>query len=109
MFVDFFRSSQGEEADPLENTHGIPQALKLMNAAQLNSVAPVVQRLAGSGLSREQAIEQLYLTALARRPTAAEAKLMADFLDRRKDAKPEQGYSAVLWTLINSAEFVSNH
>ena len=35
--------------------------------------------------------------------------LIAGFLDRRKDASPEQGYSAVLWALINSAEFVSNH
>jgi hypothetical protein len=109
VFVDFFRSSQGEEADPLENTHGIPQALKLMNAAQLNGVAPVVQRLAGSGQRREQVIEQLYLTALARRPSLAEAQLVAGFLDKRKDATPEQGYSAVLWTLINSAEFISNH
>jgi hypothetical protein len=109
VFVDFFRSSQGEEADPLENTHGIPQALKLMNAVQLNSVAPVVQRLAGSGQGRERVIEQLYLAALARRPSPAEIKLMMDFLDRRKDASPEQGYSAVLWTLLNSAEFVSNH
>jgi hypothetical protein len=109
VFVDFFRSSQGEEADPLENTHGIPQALKLMNAAQLGSVAPVVTRLAGAGLNRDQVIEQLYLAALARRPSPAEARRIADFLDRRKDASPEQGYSAVLWTLLNSAEFVSNH
>ncbi len=109
VFVDFYRSSQGEEANPLENTHGIPQALKLMNAAQLNGVAPVAQRLAASGLGRDQVIEQLYLTALARRPSPAEAKLIAEFLAKRKDANPEQGYSAVLWTLVNSAEFVSNH
>src|SRR5262249_41130345 len=43
VFVDFFRSSQGVEADPLENTQGIPQALKLMNTTQLNSVAPTVE------------------------------------------------------------------
>jgi hypothetical protein len=109
VFVDFFRSSQGEEADPLENTHGIPQALKLMNAAQLNSVGPVVERLASSGLGREEVIEQLYLTALSRRPSPAELLLMTDFLNHRKDGRPEQGYRAVLWTLINSAEFVSNH
>jgi hypothetical protein len=107
VFVDFYRAAQGEEADPLENNHGIPQALKLMNAAQLNSAAPVVQRLAS--LDRVQAIEQLYWTALTRRPSPAEARLLADFLARRKDARPEQGYSAVLWVLLNSAEFVSNH
>jgi hypothetical protein len=109
VFVDFFRSSQGEEPNPLENTHGIPQALKLMNAAQLNSVPPTVQRLAESEPNREKAIEQLYLAALARRPTVAEAQLLSEFLDQRQHASTEQGYSAVLWMLINSAEFVSNH
>lgn len=79
-----------------------------MNAAQVNGSTPVVQRLAGSGQSSEQAVEQLFLTTLARRPSLSEAKLIADFLARRKDT-PLQGYSSVLWTLINSAEFVSNH
>jgi hypothetical protein len=109
VFVDFFRAAQGEEADPLENDHGIPQALKLMNAAQLSSPSPVVQRVAAAGHGREQAIEQLYLSALARPPTATEAALMNDFLAQRGDATPERAYSAVLWILINSAEFVSNH
>jgi hypothetical protein len=107
VFVDFFRANQGEEADPLENSHGIPQALKLMNAAQLSSIAPQIDRLAG--MDRDKAIEQLYLSALSRRPAAAETKLMADFLAKRNDPQPEEGYTAVLWALINSAEFVSNH
>jgi hypothetical protein len=107
VFVDFYRASQGEEADPLENNHGIPQALKLMNAEQLNLVAPVVERLCETGGSREKIIEQLYLTALARRPSAEEVKLMENFLDQRQDGSAAEGYNAVLWALVNSAEFVS--
>ena len=80
-----------------------------MNAAQLSSPSPVVQRITAAGLSREQAIEQLYIAALARRPTTAEAALMAEFLFRRGDVSADQGYSAVLWVLMNSAEFMSNH
>ena len=102
-------ASQGEEANPLDNYHGIPQALKLMNAPQLNGVVPTVRGLPEGEKRREQVIERLYLTALARRPTPAEAKLITAFLDKRKDERPEQGYSAVLWALINSAEFMSNH
>lgn len=109
VFVDFFRAAQGEEANPLENNHGIPQALKLMNAAELNSVAPLAQRLSDSGQSREQAIEQMYLAVLSRHPDTAEATLMANFLSRRSNGAAEQAYSAILWTLINSAEFISNH
>jgi hypothetical protein len=107
VFVDFFRAAQGEEADPLDNTHGIPQALKLMNATQLNSVAPVAAKIAESGRSRDEAIEQLYFTALARRPTPEEFKLIADYLAGRNDVRVDEGYHAVLWTLFNSAEFVS--
>lgn len=109
VFVDFFRSSQGQEADPLENSHGIPQALKLMNAPQLSSVAPVVVQWGSQDLTREQMLKQIYLTALARLPTGEEMDLMSSFLQRREDRDSLPGYSAVLWTLLNSAEFVSNH
>ncbi|MCI0359073.1 MAG: DUF1549 and DUF1553 domain-containing protein [Planctomycetaceae bacterium] len=109
VFVDFFRAAQGEEADPLEYEQGIPQALKLMNAAQLNRVAPVAQRLAESGAGRDQIVEQLFVTTLARRSSPAEAQTMAAFLDRRAGESAQQQASAVLWILINSAEFGSNH
>jgi hypothetical protein len=109
VFVDFFRSSQGMEADPLQNDHGIPQALKLMNAGQLNQVAPSVRQIAESAFSPEEAIERLYLTTLARRPSADESALIKGYLTKHRDVPMEQNYSAVLWVLINSAEFIGNH
>jgi hypothetical protein len=109
VFEDFFRASQGQKSDPLEYAHGLPQALKLMNAAQLNRVAPTVERLLQAGQGRDEIVEQLYLTALARRPTAEEAAFTAEFLDRRKESSREDAYNAVLWALTNSSEFVLNH
>jgi hypothetical protein len=109
VFVDFFRSSQGMEADPLENDHGIPQALKLMNADQLNQVAPLVRQIAESASGPEDAIERLYLTAFARRPSSAEVSLIETYLTKHRDVSVEQNYSAVLWVLINTAEFIGNH
>jgi len=109
VFVDFFRSAQGTEADPLDNDHGIPQALKLMNAAQLSSVPPVVQRLVASGATREQIVEQLYLAALARRPLPAEISLLDTYFNQRRDVRADDAYAGVVWILINSAEFISNH
>jgi hypothetical protein len=106
-FIDFFRT-QDEAAEPTEYTHGIPQALKLLNSQQLNQVAPLADRLARLDLSRNAAIEQLYLAALARRPTSEETAQVADFLERRQDRPIEAGYSAVLWALVNSSEFVLN-
>jgi hypothetical protein len=107
-FVDFFRGSQGEEPDPQEYVHGIPQALKLMNAAQLNRVAPSAESAAQDNRTPAQAVEQLYLTALSRRPTAQEAALVSEFLAQRPGGDARAGYSAVLWVLINTSEFVLN-
>jgi hypothetical protein len=108
VFVDFFRSSQGMEADPLENDHGIPQALKLMNADQLNQVPPIVRQITESAAGPEDAIERLYLTALARRPSSAEVSLIKGYLTKHRDVPVEQNHSAVLWVLINTAEFIGN-
>jgi hypothetical protein len=106
-FIDFFRT-QDDAAEVTEYGHGIPQSLKLLNADQFNRTLPVAAGLAKANLSRSAAVERLFLAALSRRPTVDEQKLMADFLDRRKAGRPEDGYSAVLWALINSSEFVMN-
>src|SRR5262249_35796985 len=103
----FFRT-QDDAADPGDYSHGIPQVLKLLNAVPLTAVAPAAQRLAQSGLGREAAIEQLFLSTLSRRPAAEVTALMVCFLDQRNDNAPADGYSAVLWALLNSSEFVVN-
>jgi hypothetical protein len=104
-FVAFFRT-QDEDARAADYNHGIPQALKLLNARQLSDTFPAAQQLIRSGLDGGRMIEQLYLTALARRPTADEAQIVREFLASRGDGQAEEDYSAVLWALINSSEFV---
>lgn len=106
QFVSFF-SMQGDDAEAGEFGHGIPQFLRLMNAPQFNRGAPIVDRLARAGASREQVIEGLYLATLARRPTAQEVALMSEYVARRPDAG--KAYAGVLWILLNSSEFVLNH
>ena len=107
-FVDFFQS-HAEQTDATEYKHGIPQALKLLNAAQLNQLPPMMTRLAQSGLPQDQAVEQLYLTALARPPTVDELRIVEDYLARRQSADRALRLSGVLWALLNSSEFVLNH
>jgi hypothetical protein len=108
-FVDFFRSSQGIESSPTEYQHGVPQALKLLNAPQLNRVVPAAERLAQANLTPEQAIEQLTLCCYSRRPTREETLAMAEFLFSQSNGTTAQHYSALLWVLINTSEFVINH
>jgi hypothetical protein len=102
-FVAAFRLDEG--ADPTEYQAGIPQALRLMNSQQFNTSA-LVNGLVQSGKSPEQAIERLYLTALARHPRPAEkSKLLAHV----EKVGPRQAYGDIAWALLNSSEFSLNH
>lgn len=105
-FVKFF-STREDPAENTEFTNGIPQALGLLNNAQFNRVTPTVEKLAKANLPPEQAIEELFLATLSRRPTADELKLMLGYLTKSKDVA--QGYADVLWILFNASEFVLNH
>lgn len=104
-FVRLFRTRDTDSA-ATDYTHGIPQALGLMNDPQFNQATPLIARLVREGLPRERAVEQLYLSALARRPTADELRRVGLYLDGQKDAA--RGYQGVQWALINSPEFILN-
>ncbi len=102
-FVTFFAAEDG--ANPTDYHTGIPQVLRLMNSPQLNNpgaFAGVVR----SGKSQAEIVEKLYLTALARRPTAEEIDRVNAFLRQNKDAR--QGYAGLMWALLNSSEFALN-
>jgi hypothetical protein len=106
QFLAFFRVEDG--ARPTEYQAGIPQALRLMNSPQINAETPAVARAIQVGANRPPAvIEQLFLAALARRPTAAEVKRLTEYVRRQQN--PQSGYADVLWALVNSSEFALNH
>ncbi len=94
------------------NEPSITQALHLMNSSEIGdkirSKAGTAHRLADSKKTTAEVVEELYLTTLARLPTEAEKttmlKVFADSgTDRRAAAED------VLWTLLNSKEFLFNH
>jgi hypothetical protein len=106
VFARLFRPT-GDETKPTEYSQGIPHLLNLMNSPLLNGGAPLVEKIVHQEMSPEAGVTTLYLAALARRPTPAEVRLMAGYLERRGD--PRAGYQGVLWALLNSSEFVINH
>ena len=89
----------------------IAQALHLMNSPgtmrKIQDRSGRAARLASSDLAPDGIIEELYLSALSRFPSDAERKLMqqafAESSDRRAATED------VLWTLLNTKEFVFNH
>ena len=70
QFVTFFEDE--DASDPTEYQAGIPQALRLMNAPQLNNATLLDPHRCRPSKTPDQIIEQLYLATLSRRPTAEE-------------------------------------
>jgi hypothetical protein len=101
QFVLFFETEDG--ADSSEYQAGIPQALRLMNAPQLNNSEAVLALLKGK--TQEQAVDQLYLATLSRRPTTRERDMVERLMKKEEPAKV---YADVLWALLNSSEFTLN-
>lgn len=108
QFINFFRLS--DEPDLLEYQAGIPQVLRLMNSNVTNSLGATIARsikTAGAN-DPEKMIEQIYLTGLSRRPSADETRRLVSYV-REHPANPVAAYTDILWSILNSSEFVLNH
>lgn len=104
QFVNFFSAEDG--ADVTEYQSGIPQVLRLMNAAQLNNPSSL-NSIVRDTKTKEEALERLYLTMLARRPTAEEKDRFVAYMAKTK-AMPRTAYGDLMWALMNSSEFALN-
>jgi hypothetical protein len=89
----------------------LPAVLHLANSPEIEDkiangngrVALLIKEKA----SAEKAVEELYLAAYARRPTAAELGRTLAYLKKQKDLR--QGLEDLVWALLNSREFLFNH
>jgi hypothetical protein len=89
----------------------IAQVLHLMNAPeiqrQLSERTGRARRLAESTLPPERVVEELFLAALSRRPSAKE---LADAVGTFKRSGDRiHAAEDVLWALMNTMEFIFNH
>jgi hypothetical protein len=102
QFITFFSADEGALAT--EYHAGIPQVLRLMNAPQMNNTNAVAAAFARG----DRALEQLYITTLARRPTAEETERLTAYVEKHL-AEPRQAYGDIVWAVLNSSEFALNH
>jgi hypothetical protein len=100
-----------DEEDPHSVQEGIPQALVLMNGS---SVSFFCQARPGTTVARaakltdlHARIDELYLSAFARSPSAGELKDALAFFEKAKD--PNKATEDYFWSLVNSSEFLYNH
>ncbi|MEK6259523.1 MAG: DUF1553 domain-containing protein [Planctomycetota bacterium] len=93
------------------STPDLSQALHLANSTALHEkiVAPtgrLSERLKANRTD-DEIIEELYLTALARRPTDHERQSVREALTG--GGSRDEAWQDVLWALLNCSEFVFNH
>jgi len=105
--VEFFDNREYDEAAS-EYGYGIPQLLRLMNRQLTTACEDIGQREAVAN-NRDRTIERMYLAAYSRRPTSAEVDRIHKFIAGNRSNPPAKSYSAVMWALLNSAEFIANH
>ncbi len=67
----------------------------------------LVDRLLAKDAGPGEIISQLFLRCLSRSPSAAELDAMLELVG--DEAKSKQPYQDILWALINSTEFMTNH
>jgi mono/diheme cytochrome c family protein len=113
-FLDAFGRPNASSECPCERDAkpSVVQALHMMNSTtlqeKLSTEGGWANELAKGTLKPAQIVEELYLTCYSRLPTAEEAAIAGKTLDVGV-ANRQTAIEDVLWSLLNSAEFVFNH
>jgi len=108
ILQSFFQSNRQTPA-PVGNRASTLQALLLMSSKVVNNRVLAeggsrVQKLVDAGKSRDEIIEELYLSSLSRWPTPAERLAILPYMENVKT-----GSQNLEWVLLNSQEFALNH
>ncbi len=112
-FLDTFGRPDPNQDPPCERTPDatMVQALHVMNAPEVNakliSEKGRCHRLAQSKNSSAEIVEELYLAAFNRRPREAELKSMIEEMDK-PNIDRKRMIEDILWSLMNSPEFLYN-
>lgn len=93
------------------NEPSIAQALHLLNSPEVTEKIHhphgVARGLANSKRLPAEIVDELYLAVLSRLPKDDEKKLMLEAFD--EDSDRQSAVEDVLWTLLNTKEFLYNH
>jgi hypothetical protein len=112
-FLDTFDRPRRVTSCECERSTGatLAQVLLLANSEEIESKIGAgdgrIARLLKEKKTIRAIIEELYLTAYARRPSAAELRRTVNHVERQKDER--QALEDVLWAILNTKEFMFNH
>jgi hypothetical protein len=88
----------------------LSQALHMLNGNTVHGKieqGKLVETMLNEGKPAAEVIDELYLRALARRPTDAEREKIAAMLGEAE--KPQAELNDLFWAVLNSREFLFNH
>jgi hypothetical protein len=109
--AQFNRTFGFDPSTPVDDVMGtIPQALFLMNSPQVNGALKATNNsmlgeLLQSTPDNRAVLEVLYLRTLARRPNAKEVNVCGRYVEMVGNRV--EAFEDILWSLLNSTEFVS--
>ena len=78
----------------------------LMERATDANTRSVLARVLESKMETTEKVEHLFLTAVARKPTKRELKLVQQMMEK---TSPNQMLQDIWWALLNSNEFILDH
>jgi hypothetical protein len=124
-FLKVFGRPENESVCECERvqTSSLAQSLHLMNAGDLKGKLANgngrAELMAKSDKTAEQKVEEIYLTAFSRKPSAQELATAVEYLNAvRQDANgnpidpgklQRENLQDLLWAIINTKEFLFNH
>ncbi|MDF1860549.1 MAG: DUF1553 domain-containing protein [Verrucomicrobiales bacterium] len=113
-FLDAFGRPDSSAAPPMvrEVESSVVQALHLMNSKdlqkKLSGANPWLEKM--TELEPDKATEEIYLRLFSRRPNEAEARMSVEHQKEIADPKLRRAaLEDLVWSLLNTAEFVLNH
>jgi hypothetical protein len=110
----FLIKMQVQGKSVLDYQAGVLQALTLLNGADLTEATtadkgPLLLALDAPLFDESERLETMFLATLTRAPTADEKEMFTKHVASRSPAEKNKAWSDVLWALLNSAEFATNH
>lgn len=112
-FLDTFDRPKRVTGCECERSSGatLAQVLLLSNSDDIeNKLASGegrVARLITAQAATSQIVDELYLAAFSRQPTGEERKTAVEYIESESDRR--KAVEDILWTLLNSREFMFNH
>lgn len=113
VYQRFRRSFDDDEGSETEEFTGtIPRGLLMMNGTEVNERVAAkpgrpLRTILDAEKSDRERVRRLYLTVLSREPSPGEVSAARAHLETSRNET--QGYEDLLWALLNTTEFMSNH